>query len=330
MLEGMSSGRRSPAVTTFAAMYAGGGLTGLLGVVFPLSEKTPVELDAAFSVVGIAIALGVWFAADRTPEWVLKAGLGLAILMVGVVVSQSATPQGLMLIAFTYVWMAIYIAVFFSRRATVATAVLISITFGAAIVANGMSNLFTCWLIASVTVAVAGLVLNHQSLRQRALAVTDPLTGLVNRNGLLQAAERELAISGRTGRSLTVAVMDLDDFKQVNDRHGHLAGDRVLADLARRWSATLRAGDVLARTGGDEFVLLLPATEEAAARPLLDRLRNAADIAWSVGSAELEPGEDFYDCMARADRALYGDKAARSTRSTPFRASLGSVATVEV
>jgi diguanylate cyclase (GGDEF)-like protein len=317
-------------VTTFAAMYAGGGVTGLLGVAFPLSEKTPVELDAAFSIIAILLALAVWVAGHRTPEWTLKAGLGLAIVMVGVIISVSATPQGIMLIAFTYVWMVIYAAVFFSRRLVLAVTALIVITFGLAVIANGLPNLFTCWLIASVTVAVSGLTLNHQSLRQRALAVTDPLTGLVNRNGLLQAAERELAISARTGRSLTLAVIDLDGFKAINDRHGHLAGDRMLADLARRWTTTLRAGDVLARTGGDEFVLLLPATAEADAQPMLDRLRGAADMAWSVGTSAVAPGDDFYDCLARADRALYGDKAGRAKRPEPVATSLEPLATVEV
>jgi diguanylate cyclase (GGDEF)-like protein len=310
-------------------MFGGGGVLGLVGVAFPLSPETPVELDAVLSVIALIIAAAAWIARDHTPDWAIKAGIAVAIVMIGVVISQSATPQGIMLIAFTYVWIAIFTAVFYSRRTVIAVASFVTVTFGVAIVVNGMDKLFTCWLIASVTVFVAGLALNNQSLRQRQAAVTDPLTGLLNRNGLLQAATREIAISARTGRTLTLAVIDLDGFKSINDRHGHLAGDRVLADLARRWTETLRAGDVLARTGGDEFVLMLPATGEGEACPLLQRLRGAADIAWSVGTTSITPGEDFYDCLARADRALYGDKAKRSGRSRPVPAALAPVATVE-
>jgi diguanylate cyclase (GGDEF)-like protein len=325
----MVTARRPPAVSTFAAMWAGGGVIGLLGVAFPISDKGPLELNATLAVFALAIAITAWLAADRMPEWILKAGVFIAILLISLVVSQSVTPQGVMLIAFTYVWVAIYAAIFFSRRIVITVSVLMTVSFGAAILVSGLPTMRVCWLVASITVAVAGLTLNHQSLRQRTLAVTDPLTGLLNRNGLLQAAARELAISGRTARSLTIAVIDLDGFKAVNDDYGHLAGDRVLADVARRWQATLRAGDVLARTGGDEFVLMLPATDERDAAPLLERLRRAADIAWSVGTTAVRPGDEFYDCLARADRALYGDKARRSRVPETSSVRLGSVATVE-
>ena len=96
-------------------------------------------------------------------------------------------------------WIAIYVALFYPRRALLLQTALIPVSFGAALLVNGMPHMFPSWLIVSITAIVASAALNHQSLRQRALAVTDPLTGLANRNGLMDAVTRELALSQRTG-----------------------------------------------------------------------------------------------------------------------------------
>src|SRR3954452_9943742 len=133
----MVTTRRPPAVATFAAMFLGGSILGFLGVAVPLSERTPVALDAACSTAALIIAVTVWALAGRLPEWVLKAGVTLGSAMVGLVVSRSATPQGIMLIGFTYLWIAIYVAVFFSRRTVLIVAALVGVSFGAAILVNG-------------------------------------------------------------------------------------------------------------------------------------------------------------------------------------------------
>ncbi|MGA2164815.1 MAG: GGDEF domain-containing protein, partial [Solirubrobacteraceae bacterium] len=147
---------------------------------------------------------------------------------------------------------------------------------------------------------------------ERQRADTDPLTGLLNRSGFLALAARERAIADRTHTPLTIAVLDLNGFKQINDRLGHAAGDRVLAELGREWRARLRAGDILARHGGDEFVLLLPATSQAEAAGVLERLRwEDLVVDWSVGISGWESGEDLDACLARADRSLYNVKQSR-------------------
>jgi diguanylate cyclase (GGDEF)-like protein len=116
--------------------------------------------------------------------------------------------------------------------------------------------------------------------RLAAQAERDPLTGLYNRRAFLRIAEAERRRSDRHGRSLSVAFIDLDDFKRVNDETGHLEGDRILVRFAELLAAG-RASDVAARLGGDEFVLLMPETPRDAAVAAIDRLR------WR---ATLEPG----------------------------------------
>lgn len=143
-------------------------------------------------------------------------------------------------------------------------------------------------------------------------AVTDPLTGLRNRNGFLEASERAISICRRAGWSLAVAHIDIDGFKAINDRDGHLEGDHVLRECAEAWRSEVRAGDVLARLGGDEFALVLVGDDRVAAVALLERLRARSPVGWSYGIAELGPGDDVEACLARADVELYAAKAERA------------------
>jgi diguanylate cyclase (GGDEF)-like protein len=106
-------------------------------------------------------------------------------------------------------------------------------------------------------------------------SIMDSLSGVLNRRGLEQALERELARHKRYGYDLTVAMVDLDHFKILNDTHGHAAGDAVLVSIARILSGRLRETDVIGRFGGEEFILLLPHTDTAESRPLLDQLCRA-------------------------------------------------------
>jgi diguanylate cyclase (GGDEF)-like protein len=114
---------------------------------------------------------------------------------------------------------------------------------------------------------------------------------------------------------LTLAVIDLDAFKEVNDRTGHAGGDRLLVETAHAWRAGLRADDVLARVGGDEFVVLMPATTPDEARVMLARLRLAGSAAWSAGLARWRPDEPLEACLERADGRLYEAKARRAARA---------------
>jgi len=154
------------------------------------------------------------------------------------------------------------------------------------------------------------------------LAMRDSLTGAMLRRVLVEVCEQELARCRRHGRSMALLMMDVDHFKAINDTHGHQTGDRVLVDFVSRVSALLRRPDLLARFGGEEFVLLLPETSPEEAVAVAERILETVaapreglpHITVSIGVATNRPDEDRVDTLlARADRALY--KAKREGRN---------------
>ena len=146
--------------------------------------------------------------------------------------------------------------------------------------------------------------------RLEGLARTDPLTGVPNRRVWEEELPRELDRARRAGTGLCVAMIDLDNFKAYNDRHGHQAGDLVLKEAATAWRAEVRSTDLLARYGGVEFVVLLPACALADAVTIIERLRAATPlVTCSVGLAEWDFQEASNDLVERADQALYAAKA---------------------
>jgi diguanylate cyclase (GGDEF)-like protein len=150
------------------------------------------------------------------------------------------------------------------------------------------------------------------SAQLRHAAGTDPLTGIANRRLWEAEATRSLSHAQRSGEPLTVAVIDLDDFKSVNDEDGHSAGDDLLRGLAGNWGQELRGADLLGRYGGDEFVLCLPGTDADSTGELITRLRRSHPASWSVGTATAGPGDALGDLLRRADAELYRQKRARS------------------
>jgi diguanylate cyclase (GGDEF)-like protein len=159
----------------------------------------------------------------------------------------------------------------------------------------------------------------RQAARDRQAAGLDELTGVLRRGAGEQALLREIERAHRSGRPLTVAVLDVDALKAVNDRHGHAAGDALLRDVATAVSATMRAYDLAIRWGGDEFVCALSdATIEVAADRVADVRRALAarqpGAAVSVGIAAFEDADSLESVVARADADLYRAKARRQAR----------------
>ncbi len=166
--------------------------------------------------------------------------------------------------------------------------------------------------------------LNELVRRLADQAATDELTGTLRRGPGYAAARAEIERARRTETPLTLVIVDVDGLKRVNDRHGHLTGDRMLGDVAQGLAAAMRPYDVLVRFGGDEFVCVLGGVSRTQGRRRMAavqaRLRSR-DVSISVGLAELRAGDDLDALISRADSALYAGRARR--RGGPAAVSEG-------
>jgi diguanylate cyclase (GGDEF)-like protein len=151
----------------------------------------------------------------------------------------------------------------------------------------------------------------------------DPLTGAMNRRGINEVFAREAARARRSGQPLALALIDLDDFKAINDRHGHAVGDAALIHLTQVLAATLRPTDLCCRWGGEEFVVLMPGADRAAAKRALARVQKAivvqpmstpVTLAFSAGVVLSQNDESLEQMLLRADRAVYRAKSAGKRR----------------
>ncbi|MDJ0860934.1 MAG: GGDEF domain-containing protein [Gammaproteobacteria bacterium] len=171
-------------------------------------------------------------------------------------------------------------------------------------------------------------LLYHQAV---AAAAKDPLTLVNNRAALDETLDREISLAQRHATPLTVLMIDLDHFKAVNDRYGHVVGDHVLKAFTARVAESYRASDIFFRYGGEEFTLVLRNTELAGAACLAERIRESVEnrpmttdagpvsLTVSIGVAELANGDHAASLLARADAALYTSKAQGRNRVTATR-----------
>ncbi|MBO6716754.1 MAG: GGDEF domain-containing protein [Rhizobiaceae bacterium] len=196
----------------------------------------------------------------------------------------------------------------------------------------GSENIVAQTLLLAVTLAVMtifGVLIDNQRRRLFQLAnqldyaaTHDPLTGVCNRGEIFRQLKRELDRAGRSGTPLSVLSVDIDHFKAINDGYGHAAGDRVLKEVAARMTTLVRPSDALGRVGGEEFMIVLPATCVVGAKYLAERLRSGIEqvaIPWddrtirctiSIGVAQSGANEQSEVLYTRADEALYTAKSA--------------------
>jgi diguanylate cyclase (GGDEF)-like protein len=186
------------------------------------------------------------------------------------------------------------------------------------------------------SVTMVGNAYNRVRSQLGTMVLTDPLSGLLNRRGLERDLAREIARAVRSGKELALVAIDVDHFKTINDTLGHLAGDDVIREVGELLREVKRGGDVVARTGGDEFTLLLPETGAAGAFRLASRIREMVrtrdfkavagrvPVTVSVGLvADKIADEDVaHDLHSRADEALYAAKESGRDRVTIWNANM--------
>jgi diguanylate cyclase (GGDEF)-like protein len=181
------------------------------------------------------------------------------------------------------------------------------------------------------------VALDQARSRAEQLALTDALTGVRNRRWFMTQAALEFERATRHGRALALVLIDVDHFKRVNDEHGHQTGDRLLVEIAQTCAATLRRTDLLARFGGEEFIVLLPETGQREAVRLAERMRQAVQaglrdpqhplqvpVTISLGVVAMSAATPTLDALIRAtDQALYDAKRAGRDRVHTLPLSLG-------
>jgi diguanylate cyclase (GGDEF)-like protein len=298
---------RTPAVL-LSVLYAVSGALCLLSAAWPVHRESPVGLLVVIGVVALIGGAALWILGARVRWSAVHAAVLLAGVLLALIAWQSATAVGIVSLGPALIAIGLYAAHFFPLRAARLQLLVLMALASAGAAAAEPRGFLIPWIVL-VAVAVALTEVQGRLARTlRTAASTDPLTGVANRRSWEAEATRNLARATRTGEPLSFAIIDLDDFKEVNDREGHGAGDALLRELTEGWARRLRAADLLGRYGGDEFVLCLPDTDERGAQQILEQLDDTHEFAWSVGVATARDGDTLDSVLARADSDLYLQK----------------------
>ena len=302
---------------TAAAMYGGAALDGAIEGLIPGDPSFAIApVIGAAVIVTLVVAFG-----PRLPRrWLAPLGpIGVVLIAVALAATPGAGDGAVL-----YMWPVLWMTFFFGRRGTISIVVCIGIAHAATLlVLPAASSYPGRWVDVMVSVSVVGIVIltladrNDQLLTQLANeARTDALTGLLNRRGFEERASLELARARREQSSIAIAAFDLDYFKRINDEWGHEVGDRVLARTGRLLASQAREIDVVARFGGEEFLVLLPGADAASAEDFAERVRTALSaedpelpsVRASAGVLSAVAPTSIDYLVHAADTALYSAK----------------------
>jgi diguanylate cyclase (GGDEF)-like protein len=311
--------RRRQMARTAAALFGAAGLITLLSIFLPHQPQLDTEGLAFVSIGAAAVTTVLLIGGERLPGWTFYVWTACGTLLVtfGLVFNGERDGGAAGGDEMYYLWVVLYAAHYFGRLATAVQVAMIAAAYTVALIEIDPGPIATSRWLTTVGLAVgAAAAVRVLSERiellvgeLRLAASTDPLTGLLNRRAFEERAAGELARARRTGEPFAALVVDVDQFKQINDREGHAAGDAALVALAEALTAELREIDSVARIGGDEFAILLPATGVTGARTIAERLRRRSAVAISVGTAVYGVDGLTADDLARAaDAALYDAK----------------------
>jgi diguanylate cyclase (GGDEF)-like protein len=308
-----------------ALIFAGAGILSLVESAIPGGP----HIDLLPAIAAIAFAAVVALFGERAPVPLLAA---LGPVGAALIADALATTHGPTDGAILYIWPVLWEAYFFGRRGAIGIVAWVGVVHGLALLSLPAGvGYFDRWLDVIVSITVVATVVELLAMRNRRLlerlareAGVDNLTGLLNRRGFGERAEVELARARRELTPLGLVSFDLDHFKVVNDEWGHDVGDRVLVATARAFESQVREVDILARMGGEEFVVLLPGGEIAEARALAERVRESLLVARhpempqvtvSAGVAAARAPGELEQLLKAADRALYAAKDSGRNRT---------------
>jgi diguanylate cyclase (GGDEF)-like protein len=294
--------------------WSGGIVAGVLALAFTTAEHNAsgaviatlaCAIVIAVVIVGVRLALGA-----RIPTWFDQLNMGIATILVSA--GAAVDPSTHVDFADLYVWIALYAALYF--QPVVATLQIAGAGAAYAVVlaaSSGVENPLATWLTTFGAVSVLAVVVTGLVGELRNASREDALTHLANRRYWDERVAEEVERARREGTPLSLVLIDIDDFKEVNDRYGHQAGDRILCQFAEGWQGTIRgSGDFVARLGGDEFGLLAPNTDERGIDLMTQRLHEVSPdgISCSYGVATWDGHETVTDFFRRADDVLYRAK----------------------
>jgi diguanylate cyclase (GGDEF)-like protein len=298
-----------------AGLFAMAGTLSLISMAVPHGSDTDTAQAVILALLAYPFAACLLLLGERTPVWAIHAVMCSGTVMIGYGVHLAGTGRIAGSASVLYLWVVIFGAYFFPWKEVAGHLAVISGSYAVVLVIDRAKEGPALWVGLTGTATFTAFVVASLAGRLRAQATTDLLTGLPNRRGWEHSLEREFARAMRRRSPLCVAVLDLDNFKALNDAKGHLAGDRVLRTASAAWLGLLRDTDVLARYGGDEFALVLPDCTPQKATEIIDRLSSATEgSTCSVGVAWAGESDDPDSLIGRADRALYEAKAAGGAR----------------
>jgi diguanylate cyclase (GGDEF)-like protein len=308
-----------PRFRLLAAFQSLAGLAVLLpALIEPSSMSAVMRLCAAawLTLAGIN-----WLFADRLPQSAFDLSLFGSSATIAVHVASTPHAQMQVLDGLELLILGMFATFALSERGMT---IWLSLSAAAYLIAWALNpEPIGLWLGAVVILMVAGTttVVRRMILQVRDVSRHDPLTGALNRWGLVDQAQIVQALSQRSGAAISVAFLDLNGFKRFNDEHGHLAGDRLLIALAQNLQNNLRATDLVARVGGDEFVLILPGVDSVQAAQVIDRLQPSLPIEVTYGVADWHPRDTLSEVIEHADQLMYQRKPDRlKNRLTPGEA----------
>jgi diguanylate cyclase (GGDEF)-like protein len=312
-----------------ASMFLMGSLTTVAAIVLPHSPEADITGFWGMAA-GMAVLAGILFSCSaRLPSWSHQCAIAAGSLLIALSLYFNGERHGGKAAdnEVLFVWVALYAGYFFTRAQLIAQLVVAAAAYGAVLLLIHPGQVgYTRWLITVGMISAAGglvHVLKHRNdhlvTRLFEAVRTDVLTGLVNRQGFDEHFELELQRSHRTAQPVALILSDIDEFKQVNDRYGHPAGDAVLTAVGRVLQDSLRELDIVARIGGDEFAAILPSTTAEGALVLAERMSSAVARLPSAGGEPLMMSFGIVECPLHGDRretlvqagdaALYAAKA---------------------